>query len=362
MRAAVLHTFGEDLSVEPLQPLPPGRCDVVVEVGASGICHTDLSVRNNMYPHIAAGPVIGGHEGAGSVVEIGDEVTRVGVGDRVVVTLHPACGLCTNCLRDRSHLCDSRSAEQRKPRAVRSCGSQTFAMNGIGTFSDMFTCDESSLVRVETDLPDTYLALLGCGMITGVGAALYTARVQPGSTVAVVGCGGVGQSVIQGAVVAGATRIIAIDPVAVKRDLALWVGATDVIDPDLGPPEQQVRDLLRGKGVDVAFDVVGAPEVITSAYRMIDKGGTLVLVGHGPLDTEIRVPTFDLQSQEKTIKGCVAGSAQARRDYQVLINLIESGRLDPEALISQELGLDDINVAMAAMVSGHVIRSVITSF
>jgi S-(hydroxymethyl)glutathione dehydrogenase/alcohol dehydrogenase len=235
-------------------------------------------------------------------------------------------------------------------------------MSGIGTFSDVLTCDEASVVRVDSDLPDAHLALLGCGMTTGVGAALFTARVQPGTTVVVVGCGGVGQSVIQGAAVAGAARIIAVDPVATKRDLASRLGATDVIDPSSGPADTQIRELLRGKGVDYAFDIVGAPEIVASTYRMIDKGGMLVLVGYGPMDSEFRVSAFDLQSQEKTVKGCVAGSAQVRRHFQMFIDLIESGRLDTGTLVSQEVALDDVNVAMKALLSGEVVRSVITSF
>ncbi|KAJ6995530.1 Zn-dependent alcohol dehydrogenase [Populus alba x Populus x berolinensis] len=235
-------------------------------------------------------------------------------------------------------------------------------MSGIGTFSDTLICDEASVVRIESELPDAHLALLGCGMTTGVGAALFTARVQPGSTVAIVGCGGVGQSVIQGAAVAGAARIIAVDPVASKREIALRIGATDAIDPTTEPAVEQVRDLLRGRGVDFAFDVVGGPDTVAATYGMIDKGGIVVLVGYGPMDSEIRLPAFDLQSQEKTVKGCVAGSAQVRRDFQKFVDLIEHGRLKTDDLVSQEVSLDDINLAMKAMLSGDVVRSVITTF
>ncbi|TDB84656.1 alcohol dehydrogenase [Actinomadura sp. KC216] len=362
MRSAVLLEFGKDLAVESLEPLAPGPRDVVVAVGASGICHTDLSVRNGLFAGMVSGPMIGGHEGAGTVVEVGKQVNRVAVGDRVIASFRPACGTCSYCVRDSSHLCDALGPFLRKPRAARSDGSQAVAMSGIGTFSDILTCDEASVVRIDSDLPDAHLALLGCGMTTGVGAALFTARVRPGSAVAVVGCGGVGQSVIQGAAVAGAARIIAVDPVASKREVALRLGATDTVDPAVAPPEEQVRELLRGKGADCAFDVVGTPEIVASTYRMIGKGGTLVLVGYGPMDGEFRVPAFDLQAQEKTVKGCVAGSAQIRRDYQVLIDLIESGRLSTDALVSQQVGLDEVNVAMQAMLSGEVIRSVVTTF
>lgn len=362
MRSAVLHALNSDLSVESVEPLPPGQRDVVVEVRASGICHTDLSMRNGMFPTMFSGPLIGGHEGAGVVVEVGQQVSRVALGDRVIASFRPACGACSYCTAGRTHLCDSLASFLQRPRAVRADGSQAVAMSGIGTFSERLTCDEASVVRVESDLPDAQLALLGCGMTTGVGAALFTAGVQPGSTVAVVGCGGVGQSVIQGAAVAGAARIIAVDPLRSKRDLAVQHGATDAIDPTTESATTQVRELLTGRGVDYAFDVVGGPATVASTYGMIDKGGVLVLVGYGPMDGELRLPAFDLQSQEKTVKGCVAGSAQVRRDFQKFIGLIENGRLNTDNLVSREIGLEDINVAMNAMVSDEIVRSVITTF
>jgi S-(hydroxymethyl)glutathione dehydrogenase / alcohol dehydrogenase len=362
MRAAVLVEPGRDLVIESLDPMPPGPRDVVVAVGATGVCHTDLSVRNGLFKGMVSGAMIGGHEGAGAVVEVGSQVSRVKAGDRVIASFRPACGICHSCVRDRSHLCDAHGAFLTTPRARRADGSTAIAMSGIGTFSDLITCDEASVVPVETDLPDAHLALLGCGMTTGVGAALYTAGIEAGASAAVVGCGGVGQSVIQGAVVAGAARIIAVDPVESKRETALRLGATDAIDPADGPPEEQVRALTGGRGVDYAFDVVGAPEVVVSTYRMIGKGGMLVLVGYGPMQAELRLPAFDLQAQEKIVKGCVAGSAQVRRDFQRFIDLIERGRLDTGSLVTQEIGLDGVNAAMSDMVEGKVIRSVITSF
>lgn len=362
VRCAVLHELGADLSVETVTPLARGPRDVVVEIRASGICHTDLSMRNGLFPTMFSGPMIGGHEGAGVVVDVGPQVSRVAVGDRVITSFRPACGTCTYCTAGRTHLCDSLASLLRRPRAAREDGTRANAMSGIGTFSESLTCDEASVVRVETDLPDAHLALLGCGMTTGVGAALFTARVQPGSTTVVVGCGGVGQAVVQGCAVAGASRIIAVDPVASKRALALRAGATDAIDPENGSAVDQVRELTRGLGVDFAFDVVGGPVTVPSSYAMLDKGGMLVLVGYGPIDSELRLPAFDLQSQEKVVKGCVAGSAQIRRDYQKFIDLIEHGRLNTDDLVSQEVALGDINGAMQAMLSGEVVRSVITTF
>lgn len=355
-------SYEQDLNLEELRPITPGPRDVVIAVGASGICHTDLSVRDGLFKGMVDPPMIGGHEGAGRVVEVGDQVSRVAVGDRVITAFRPACGTCYYCNHGKSHLCDAHGRFLKTARASRDDGTEVVAMSGIGTFSDLLTCDESSVVRVQTDLPDAYLALLGCGMTTGVGAALFTADVKPGSTVVIVGLGGVGQSVVQGAAVAGASRIIAIDPVPAKRDTALGLGATEVIDPAAGSPEEQVRELTGGRGVDYAFDVVGLPDVVASSYKMVGKGGMLVLVGYGPMTTQLTFPAFDLQSQEKTVKGCVAGSAQVRRDFQLFVDLIERGRLDTGALVSSEVHLNEINVAMKAMLSGEVVRSVITAF
>ena len=220
-----------------------------------------------------------GHEGAGTVREVGDEVTKVKAGDRIVASFIPACGTCWFCLHDASHLCDNEMHVMMSMRGNRPDGSQYMAMTGLGTFAEAMTCNESSIVKIESDLPDEQLALIGCGVTTGVGAALNTAAVQPGSTVAVIGCGGVGQAVIQGARIAGASRIIAVDPVEMKRKTAEQLGATDFVDPSAGDPVAQVQQLTGGRGVDYAFEVIGLPETTLQAYNMIRKGGTAVMVG-----------------------------------------------------------------------------------
>jgi len=217
-------------------------------------------------------------------------------------------------------------------------------------------------VKVDTDLPDEQLALIGCGVTTGVGAALNTANVQPGTTVAVIGCGGVGQAVIQGARIAGASRIIAVDPVELKRKTAEQLGATDHVDPSEGDPVAQVQQLTGGRGVDYAFEVIGLPETTLQAYNMIRKGGTAVMVGMTRADAQVTIPTFDLFFNEKTLKGSKYGSGQVRRDFQRFIDLIETGRLDTGAMVSKTIKLDEVNDAFTAMEKGEVIRSVITSF
>ena len=247
-------------------------------------------------------------------------------------------------------------------RGNRPDGSQYMGMTGLGTFSEAMTCDYSSIVKIESDIPDEQLALIGCGVTTGVGAALNTAKVHTGATVAVIGCGGVGQAVIQGARISGASRIIAVDPVELKRKTAEKLGATDGVDPTDGDPVEQVKALTGGRGVDYAFEVIGLPETTLQAYNMIRKGGTAIMVGMTRMEAQITISTFDLFFNEKTLKGSKYGSGQVRRDFQKLIDLIETGRLDTSSMVSRTIKLDDVNEAFRAMEAGEVIRSVITSF
>ena len=356
MRAAVFVETGGPLSIENVEPAPPGPRDVVVNLGASGVCHSDLSLKNG-YVGIMPGTILG-HEGAGTVLEVGNEVTRVKPGDRIVASFIPACGTCWFCLHDSSELCDNELNVMMTPRGNRE-GGQYLTMTGLGTFAEQMTCDESSIVKVETDLPDDQLALIGCGVTTGVGAALNTARVQPGSTVAIIGCGGVGQAVLQGARIAGASRIIAVDPVEMKRKTAEQLGATDLVDPNAGDPVAQVQALTGGRGVDYSFEVIGLPETTLQAYNMIRKGGTAVMVGMTRAEATVTIPTFDLFFNQKTLKGSKYGSAQVRRDFQRFIDLIETGRLDTGSMVSRTIKLDEVNEAFRAMEAGEVIRSVI---
>jgi S-(hydroxymethyl)glutathione dehydrogenase/alcohol dehydrogenase len=219
--------------------------------------------------------------------------------------------------------------------------------------------DEASLVKVETDLPSEQLALIGCGVTTGVGAALFTAQIKPGSTVAVIGCGGVGQSVIQGARIAGASRIFAVDPVELKRKTAEQQGATDLIDPGQGNPIDQVKALTEGRGTDYAFEVIGLPDTITQAYNTARRGGTVVIVGMPRMEDMVTFPAMQLFFEEKKMLGCLYGSAQVRRDFPKLVSLVETGRLDIGSMVSRRIKLDEINDAFRAMEAGEVIRSVI---
>jgi S-(hydroxymethyl)glutathione dehydrogenase/alcohol dehydrogenase len=357
VRAAILTDYNQPMVVEEVAALGLGDRDVRVRIDASGVCHSDLTIANGGIPMPT--PIILGHEGTGIVTEIGSEVSRVKTGDRVIVSFIPACGNCWYCLHDRSNLCEHSNDLMLSNKGTRPDGSSVFGMMGLGMFADEVGCEESMVVKIESDLPAEQLALIGCGVTTGVGAALNTAQVEPGSTVAVIGCGGVGQSVIQGARIAGASRIFAVDPVDMKRKMAEQFGATDLIDPANGDPVEQVKAATGGRGSDYAFEVIGLPETILQAYNTARRGGTVVVVGMPRFDATVTFPAFQLFSDEKRTLGCMYGSAQVRRDFPRLVSLVETGRLDIDSMVSRRIGLGEIDEAFRAMQAGEVIRSVI---
>ncbi len=357
MRAAIFTEQDGPLAVEDVTPADPGPRDVVVQVSASGICHSDLSVINGTLP--MPPPAILGHEGTGVVESVGTEVRGLQKGDRVIGTFIPVCGTCWYCRNNQSNLCENTYTVMMNPRATRKDGTPLPAMTGLGTFAEQMTCDEMSLVKVETDLPDDQLALIGCGVTTGVGSALNTAQVKPGSTCVVIGCGGVGQAVVQGARIAGAARIIAVDPVQLKRDMALKLGATDAVDPADGDVVAQVMDRTDGRGADYAFEVIGNPDLIVQAFNCTRQGGTTIAVGVPRSDAMITIPSFPLILGEKRLLGTVYGSSQVRRDFPRLIGLVETGRLDLGGMVSRTIALDQVNDGLRAMQDGEVIRSVI---
>lgn len=359
MRAAVLHAFNEPLVIEDLRAPALGPHDVRVQVAASGVCHSDLTVAKGGVP--MPPPIILGHEGAGTVVEVGSAVSRLAPGDRVISSFVAACGNCWFCLHDQSNLCQATGAVMGAARGHLDDGTEVRGMTALGTFSDEMVISELQAVKVQTDLPAEQLALIGCGVTTGVGAALNTARVTPGSSVAVIGCGGVGQAVIQGARIAGAARIFAIDPVELKRTAASGLGATDLIDPGAGDPVEQVKEATGGRGVDFSFEVIGLPDTILQAYQTARSGGTVVVVGMPRVDAMITMPAFPLFMEEKRLCGCVYGSAQVRRDFQRFVDLVENGRLNVDSMVSRRITLDDVNDAFRAMEAGEVIRSVIVN-
>jgi S-(hydroxymethyl)glutathione dehydrogenase/alcohol dehydrogenase len=229
----------------------------------------------------------------------------------------------------------------------------------LGTFAEEAIVHEASAIRIDSDLPVEQLALIGCEVTTGVGAALNTAKVEPGATVAVIGCGGVGQAVLQGARIAGASRIFAIDPVELKRKTAADCGATDLVDPGEADTVEQVKAATGGRGVDYAFEVIGLPQTIVQAYQIARRGGTVVIVGFAPADAQVALPALSLMMDAKRILGSLYGGAFARREFPRLVSLVETGRLDLSSMVSRRIPLQEINDAFRAMEAGEVIRSVI---
>jgi S-(hydroxymethyl)glutathione dehydrogenase/alcohol dehydrogenase len=358
VRAAISVPGTGTVQIEDVTPAPVGPHDVLVRVDASGVCHTDLSAalgRSAGYER----PKVLGHEGAGTVLEIGDRVRRCEVGDRVIASFVPACGDCWFCSRGWTNHCE-RTAERVSAYSVtRPDGSLAQTMAGLGTFAEVMTVHEDALVPVRTDLPSEQLALIGCGVTTGVGAVLWTAGVEPGASVAVYGVGGVGHFVLQGARIAGAAEIIVVDPLEHKRAHATSLGATHAIDPADGDPVQAIAELTGGRGADYVFEVVGKAEVAEQAYASARRRGTVVLIGKPAAGTVLNLPGDVLFRHEKRLVGSLYGSARIREHFPTLVLLAEQGILDIGAAISRRFALEDANDALAAIEDGTVIRSVL---
>ena len=357
MRVAVAYEVGEPLVVEDLPTPAVGPTDVLVRLLASGICHTDLTVIRGL-SNLSL-PIVPGHEGCGMVEAVGAEVRRVDVGDRVVAAVSPACGRCWWCLNGLSNHCELGPAVLQAKRFALAGGRSATAVCGCGTFAEAMVVHEASVVPVRTGLADEELALLGCGVTTGVGAALNTAEVTPGSSVAVVGCGGVGQSVIQGARIAGASTIAAVDPAAARRDASLKVGATHALDPAAGDPVAAVRDLTDGRGADFTFEVVGRPELIVQAFDMARPQGTVTVVGMPAKDDVITLPALRAVFSGKRLAGSKVGGAQILRDIPRFVRLAEAGQLDLGSLVSRRIPLDEVNEGIAALDQAEGVRTVI---
>jgi Zn-dependent alcohol dehydrogenase len=340
----------------------PRAGEVRIEVAASGVCHSDLSVANGTIP--LPTPIVLGHEGAGVVTEIGEGVTDLAPGDHVVLSFVPACGECYFCARDQSFLCERGAMAAAGglidgTTRLSSDGSPLFQMAMCGTYSNETIVPAISTVKIDDDIPLKLAALIGCGVLTGVGAALNTASIRAGDSVAVIGCGGVGLNVIQGARIAGAERIIGIDMFESKLKLAEQFGATDLVKADDGDPVAKVMELT-GRGADVAFEVIGLGATMEQAINMVRQGGEAVLVGVPRLDVFLNLhASLTFLYTAKSVKGCWYGSSNVQRDVPKLLGLWKGGQLKLEELISREIGVTDVNEAFAAMEAGEVARSVI---
>jgi S-(hydroxymethyl)glutathione dehydrogenase / alcohol dehydrogenase len=359
MRAAILEAIGEPLVVEEVELREPGPHEVVVAIGAIDVCITDaLSARGDV---AATPPTILGHAAAGVVQEVGAHVDRVRVGERVVLAGTPECGACFWCVRDRPDQCAEMLGGIFPPRVVatRADGSAVHADGGVGAFAERMVVRDIGVVAVDAELSDEHLSLLGCGVTTGVGAVVNLADVQPGSSVAVVGTGAVGLWMIQGARLAGAATIIAVEPRAERRDLARAVGATHGIDPRDGDPVEQVKELTEGRGADYVLEAAGPPDAMAQALAMTRPAGTMVPAGWETLSSEVTFPAVDFAISGKRIQSCQFGGAHIRRDIPRFAAMMADGRLDPEPLIGRRFALDEANDALAAALDREHITGVI---
>jgi S-(hydroxymethyl)glutathione dehydrogenase/alcohol dehydrogenase len=357
VRAAVLRAPGEALALETLEVRPPGPRDVVVRIAASGVCHSDRSIQDGTIPHPF--PAVLGHEGAGVVERCGPEVTTLEPGDHVVLTWVAPCRRCFQCLHGHPELCEhGMDHAWAQPYAHDTSGAGVLAAFGTATFGETTVVPEHACVRVDRSFPLELAALVGCGVVTGVGAVLNSARVAPGESVAVVGCGGVGLAAVQGARLAGADPIVAIDRVRAKLDLARACGATHAIEAGAATVDA-VREVTGGRGVDHAIEAVGLSGTIRAAYDMARRAGTVTVVGAGRFDDAVSFGAMQLMVDAKTIRGCVYGGTDPARDIPAVLRLHASGRLDLAVLVSRRIGLDDLDDAFRAMDAGEVARSVV---
>ena len=359
MKAAILNAYDEPLEIAEVQIDKPGPREVLLKTAASGVCHSDLHIfegKLDIHP-----PLVAGHEPAGIVEQVGSDVRYVKPGDRVIACVSIFCGVCEYCTRGRTYLCVGRDAQARKPgeppRLSRD-GEPLFQCAQLAAYAEQMLVPENALVKVREEMPLDRAALVGCAVTTGVGAVLRTAKVEAGSTVAVVGCGGVGLSIVQGSRIAGASRIIAIDTQAWKLELARKLGATDGVDAQACDALEAVRELTRG-GVDYAFEAIGLPATARQAYQMTKKGASFVMVGVPPSTEDLSFPGLDLVFGEKRILGSLMGSNAFRVDMPRYVDFYLNGQLFLDEMISARRPLDEINLCFDEMKAGTVARSVI---
>jgi S-(hydroxymethyl)glutathione dehydrogenase/alcohol dehydrogenase len=355
MKAALLPALNEALEIHDDISLGDlGPADVHVKLVSSGVCHSDLSAQNGTIP--TGFPVVLGHEGAGIVQQVGAGVTDIAPGDHVILSFVPACRNCAPCLRGQPYLCAESMAVATSRNFVLG-GDPISGFTGLGTFSEELIVTHNCLIKVENDIPLDIVSLIGCGVTTGVGAAINTAGVTPGSSVVVMGCGGVGISAIQGARIAGAAEILAVDVLENKLEHAKTFGATHVCTPDAF--DQMKAEITGGEGFDYALECIGNPTTIRATYDAARRGGTAVVVGVGRLDQNIQFNAFELFFGDKILRGSMYGSSNVRVFMPKLLRLWKAGKLDLEGMITRRIKLDEVNSAFDAMKEGTVIRTVI---
>ncbi len=361
MKAAVLRKIGSPLSLEDVELDAPKDHEVRVRIAAAGVCRSDLHF---MRGHAAIKvPAVLGHEGAAVVEEVGGHVTRVKPGDHVILSFAPHCGHCASCLSGHANLCDRHMATGGTlfdgTVRLHSGGEDIAHMGKVACFAEQAVVPETGCIPIAEDFPLDQAALIGCSVTTGVGAVLYSAKVQAGSTVAVIGTGGVGLNVAQGARLAGASKVIAIDTNDAALEFAGRFGATDVVNPAHEDAVKRIRELTGGAGVDYAFEVFGSPETVTMALNAAKKGGTAIVVGLTAVGEETGIDALQLVRQEKTLKGTYYGSAIPAVDMHKMVDLTLAGKIDVGGLITRRYPLEEINDAYEELARGTVGRGII---
>lgn len=358
MRAAVLHKTGQDvLDVrEDVTAVGFGPGTVRVRMRAASLCHSDLSAMSGVLPQPA--PFVPGHEGAGEVVEVGEGVAGLVPGDRVVLCWMAPCGRCVHCGAGRGHLCVASLRRLGAPGfQLAGDGTQASGFYGTGAFAEEVVVAADAVVKVPADLPYEVAALIGCGVTTGIGAVVNTARVEPGSSVAVIGAGGVGVAAVQGARVCGAARITVVDPVASRRERALGFGATEAVAPE---ELKAVAKSLPGGGFDHVFEAVGRSATVRAGYDAARRGGAVVVIGAGAQDDLAQFSMGELFFNEKRLLPSLYGGAPVARTIALVVELWRAGRIDLDGMITHRVALAEVNEAIAQMRSGEALRTVVT--
>jgi S-(hydroxymethyl)glutathione dehydrogenase / alcohol dehydrogenase len=360
IQAAIFREVHQPLTVETIDIDTPGPYEVLIRTVASGVCHSDLHVVDGNGRFDLSNPLVLGHEAAGIVEEIGDKVTTVQPGDHVVACLSGFCGHCEQCLSGHPNLCTGGIVARRgdKPRLTQDGRKLTQFLN-LGTYAEKMLLHENSIVKVDDDLPLDVVALISCGVLTGMGAALRTSGLQPGQTVAVYGCGGVGLSIIQGARIGGARQIIAVDQFDSKLEMAKRVGATHTVNSSQDDAVKSVRELTGGAGVDHSFEAVGIGALMRQAVESLGIRGTCTIVGVPPPTTIIEVPFMAIRPECK-VQTSRMGSNRFRTDIPHYLEFYRQGRLLLDEMVSVRSDLGGVNEAFRAMKAGEVARTVLT--
>jgi len=359
VKAAVMRAYNTPLEIEDVVIDDPGPGEVLLKTAASGICHSDLTVIEGGLP--VPPPSVLGHEPAGIVEAVGEGVTDFVPGDHVIGCITSWCGVCKFCTAGRPYLCPTQYVgrpEGTNPRLRTEGGDPLFQFANLSSFADKMLCPERSLVKIRDDMPLDRACLIGCGVTTGLGAALNTVNIPAGASVVIVGCGGVGLSALQGARIVGAGKIIAVDSKRWKFDLAQKLGATDCVDASDGDPVAAVHELTGG-GADFVFECIGLVPTVQQAVAMTGRGGTTVLVGVVPVTKTVPISAADLTLQEKNLTGSYMGSNRFRFDMPKYIDFYLDGRLHLDEMISSRIPLSEINEAFDLMRNGEAARQVI---